>query len=161
MAATLIVHADGRILEGSPAALELLGMTLQELRSLPPGALSAEPPDPEQDEAFRATWEEAGRPDVGGTAAVRRLDGTKVRVRFALSMRDDGTVLAVLEPIEEPPEAPPTLYTAGGILQSWRAAERHLAEVIEGSDEWAAITEEIERLRVLYQDLFRKPGGAI
>jgi PAS domain-containing protein len=159
MAATLIVHSDGRILDGSPEALELLSMTLQELRSLPPGALAAEPPDPQQDEAFRETWEEAGRPDVGGTAAVRRLDGAKVRIRYALSLREDGTVLAVLEPINEPPEAPPTLYTAGGILQSWRAAERHLAEVIEGSDEWAAITEDIDRFRGLYQDLFRKPGA--
>lgn len=155
MAATLIVDADGRVLEATPDALALLGVTLQELRSLPPGAFSADPPDPETNEAFRATWERSGRPDVGGTATLRRLDGTKVRVRFALTMREDGTILSVLDPVEAPTDAPPTIFTAGGILQSWRAAEQHLTDVVEGSEEWATITAEIERFRALYQDLFR------
>jgi PAS domain-containing protein len=155
MAATLIVHADGRILDASADALSLLRLTLDEVRALPPGAFAADPPDPEHDAAFRATWEEAGRPDVGGTATLRRLDGSEVRVRFALSMRDDGTVLAVLDPIDGPSGAAPTVYTAGTVLQSWRAAERHLAQVIEGSAEWAAISAEIEHFRALYQDLFR------
>jgi hypothetical protein len=155
MAATLIVATDGRVLEATPDALALLDVTLAELRSLPPGAFSAEPPDSVADEAFRADWEAAGRPDVGGSATLRRLDGSKVRVRFALTMRDDGTILAVLEPIKAPVEAATTLYTAGELLQSWRAAERRLSDVIQGSDEWMTISAEVDRFRILYQDLFR------
>ena len=160
MAATMILDTDGRVLEATLEALDLLGVTLQEVRSLPPGAFSADPPDPEADAAFRSTWEDAGRPDIGGTATLRRPDATLVRVRFAITARDDGRFLAVLDPVEAPVEAPPTVYTAGTILPSWRAAERRLAEVADGSDEWAAINAEIDQLRTRYQDLFRSRSSS-
>jgi hypothetical protein len=46
-------------------------------------------------------------------------------------------------------------FTGGRILAEWRAAERELAELRPDSPEAVGVRSEIERLRVLYQDLFR------
>jgi PAS domain-containing protein len=155
MAATMTLRPDGTVDDANPEALSLLGVTLPQLRSLPPGAFSPEPPDPEAQAAFRAQWEAGGRPDVGGDATLQRLDGTKVRVRFAIAEQPDGRYVAVLAPIRGSTNAPPRLFTGGHILAEWRAAERRLAEVHSDSPEAARVRAQIERLRELYQDLFR------
>jgi hypothetical protein len=156
MAATLTIRADGTIAEASPDALHLLGVSLAQLRALPSGAFAPEPPDAEANEAFRAQWESGGRPDIGGAATLKRLDGSKVRVRFAISSREDGGYFAVLAPMRGSTSAPATVFTGGRILSEWRAAERRLTEVAPGSDEAQAIEAEIERLRTHYQELFRR-----
>ena len=95
----LISNADGTIAEANDAALTLLRATLEQLRELPPGALSPEPPDPNASEAFREEWERQGSPDVGGEGTVRRLDGTTVRVKFGITPMDDGRFLVLLEEV--------------------------------------------------------------
>ena len=51
-------------------------------------------------------------------------------------------------------DAPQVLYTAGQVLAHWRAAERRLAEIPEGSAEWQAVTREIDTFRSRYHALF-------
>ncbi len=156
MTATLTIRADGVVDDASPDALELLAVTLPELQALPQGAFSADPPDPAANDAFRTQWEAEGRPDIGGQATLKRLDGSMVRVRFAISESQDGRFVAVLDPIKAPVDAPPTLYTGGQVLALWRAAERQLDALAPGSPERAEVESEIERLRQLYQELFRR-----
>ena len=151
---TLILNADGSTADANDAALELLRLTLDELRALPPGALSPEPPDPVAGEAFREQWEREGSPDVGGEGTIRRLDGSEVRVKFGVTPTDDGRFVAILEEVSSPVEAPQVLYTAGQVLAHWRAAERRLAEIPEGSAEWQAVMREIETFRSRYHALF-------
>lgn len=151
----MTLRPDGTVDDANPEALSLLGVTLSQLRSLPPGAFSPEPQDAEAEAAFREQWEAGGRPDVGGDATLQRLDGSKVRVRFAISAQPDGRYVAVLAPTRGATSAPANLFTGGRILAEWRAAERELAELQPDSPEAAAIQREIERLRELYQDLFR------
>ena len=146
---------DGTVDHANPEALSLLGVTLSQLRALPPGAFSPEAPDPEAQAAFREQWEAGGRPDVGGDATLRRLDGSMVRVRFAIAAQPDGRYVAVLAPTRGSTNAPSTLFTGGRILAEWRAAERQLAELRPDSPEAVGVRTEIERLRELYQDLFR------
>jgi hypothetical protein len=155
MTGTLTLSPEGEVLDATDGALALLGVSLDELRSLPRGAFAADPPDPQVDKAFREQWEASGRPDIGGQATLQRLDGNKVRVRFAIAQNDDGSFVAVLDPVEAPTEAPSVIYTAGDVLQAWRAAERRLATLAEGSSEWAAVAEEIDGLRSRYQEVFR------
>lgn len=157
---TLTINADGTMADADQAALDLLRVTLQQLRELPPGAFSAEPPDPAASEAFRAQWEREGTPDIGGEGTLRRPDGTTVRVKFGITPLDDGRFLAILEEIEAEHDAPPLLYTAGQVLAEWRAAERRLAAIAEGSPEWTAITDEIEVFRRRYHALFDRRAGA-
>jgi PAS domain-containing protein len=154
MAATMTLDGEGRVEAASPDALSLLGLNLDELLALPPGAFSPDPPDPDGDAAFREQWEAEGRPDIGGEATLQRLDGSKVRVRFAISETEGQRFLAVLEPINAPVETAPRLYTAGDVLNEWRAAERRLSMVVEGSGEWALLTSEIESFRSRYQQFF-------
>jgi hypothetical protein len=156
MAATLTILADGTVEDASPDALHLLGVSLAQLRSLPRGAFSPDPPDAEADAAFRRQWEAGGRPDIGGDATLQRLDGSKVRVRFAIAALGDGRFFAVLSPTRGSTAAPANIFTGGKILSEWRAAERRLTEVPPGSEDAAAIEAEIERLRTHYQDLFRR-----
>lgn len=151
---TLILNGDGSTEDANAAALDLLRLTLDELRALPPGALSPEAPDPAATTAFRQQWERQGSPDLSGESTIRRLDGSEVRVKFGITPSEDGRFVAILEEVATSVEAPPVLYTAGQVLAHWRAAERRLAEVREGSAEWQAVTREIETFRARYQALF-------
>ena len=152
----MVINADGTTADASPAALELLGLTLEQLRALPPGALSPEPRDPEAQEAFLEQWERQGSPDIGGEATMRRLDGSSIRVRFGLKPIEDGRFLALIEPIAGPTEQPPVVYTAGQVLAEWRAAERRMIEIPPDSDEWHVAQAEIETFRKRYQELFKR-----
>jgi hypothetical protein len=155
---TLTLNADGTTADANDEALALLRVTLDELRALPPGALSVEPPDPAASQAFREEWERAGQPDVGGEGDLRRPDGTTVRVKFGITPLDGGRFLAIMEEISAPTEAPPVLYTAGQVLAEWRAAERRLAAIVEGSPEWQTVSEEIDAFRRRYHALFDQRG---
>lgn len=153
---TLILNPDGTTADANAAALEMLGATLDVLRSLPPGALSSEPPDPVGEAAFRKAWESVGQPDIGGQATVQRLDGSQVRVKFGITPLEDGRFVAVMEPVDAPLDSAPVLYTAGQVLAEWRAAERRLTEIPEGSAEWRAIHRDIEGFRKRYQEMFKR-----
>jgi hypothetical protein len=154
--ATIILGPDGTAEEATPQALALLGVTLDRLRELPPGAFSATPPDPESDNAFREEWERAGSPDIGGEATIQRLDGEKVRVKFAIAMLDDGRYRAVLERATGATESPPRVYAAGQVLAEWRAAERQLSELHPGHPDYDRVQADIESFRTRYQELFRR-----
>lgn len=152
----MVLNADGTTADASPAALELLGLTLEQLRALPPGALSAEPQDEDAREAFLQQWKGQGSPDIGGAATIRRLDGTSIRVKFGITPIEDGRFLALLEPIAGPTQQPTTLYTAGQVLAEWRAAERRMVEIPPDSAEWHDAQAEIETFRRRYQELFKR-----
>jgi PAS domain-containing protein len=154
--ATLVLNADGTTADASPAALELLGATLEQLQALPPGALSPEPSDASTQAAFRDQWERQGSPDIGGEATMRRLDGTSVRVKFGITPTGDGRFLALIEPIAAPTAQPPTVYTAGQVLAEWRAVERRMVEIPPDSAEWQDAQAQIETFRRRYQELFRR-----
>jgi hypothetical protein len=55
---------------------------------------------------------------------------------------------------EDPSGHPPGAHVLVELLREWRAAERGLAELDPGSDAWASLQVEIERLRLRYQDAF-------
>jgi PAS domain S-box-containing protein len=152
----MVINADGTTADASPAALELLGLTLEQLRALPPGALSPEPRDEVAQAAFREEWERQGLPDIGGEATMRRLDGTSIRVKFGITPIEDGRFLALIEPVAGPVQQPPTLYTAGQVLAEWRAAERRMIEIPPDSAEWHDTQAEIDTFRKRYQELFKR-----
>jgi PAS domain S-box-containing protein len=152
----MVINADGTTADASPEALALLGLTLDELRALPPGALSPEPADPAAEAAFREQWEGQGSPDIAGEATVRRLDGTSIRVKFGITPIEDGRFMAMLEPVAGPTEQPPTLYTAGQVLAEWRAAERRLITIPPETPEWHHTQAEIDTFRQRYQELFKR-----
>ncbi len=156
---TLTLNADGTAADANDAALALLRVTLADLRALPPGALSVDPPDPAASQAFREQWEREGEPDIGGEGTLRRPDGSTVRVKFGITPLDDGRFLAIMEELPVATEAPPVLYTAGQVLAEWRAAERRLAAIVEGSAEWQSVSDEIEVFRRRYHALFDQRGG--
>lgn len=152
--ATMLVDADGRALDASLAALDLLGVSLEALRAMPPGAFSPEPPDPEQSAAFQQAWQASGSPDIFGESTIVRPDGSRERVRFAIRPTDSGHYEVGLERAPSPVDAPPKVFTAGQILAAWRAAERRLEELAEGGAERIAVEAEIAGFRERYQRLF-------
>ena len=155
----ITLASDGSITDANDAALRLYGLSLAELRAAAPGAFAAEPQSAAAQEAFRHDWEQSGRPDLVGAATLRRLDGTTVRVRFGITAVPDGTYVAILRPVDDPPDEPPVVYTAGEVLAQWRAAERQLQEVSADSPERSMIEREIERFRATYQQVFRARRG--
>jgi PAS domain-containing protein len=157
--ARIILAADGRILDANDAALRLYNLTLDELRAAPPGAFAADPQTPEEQAAFRETWESSGRPDLVGSATLRRLDGSTVRVQFGITAEADGTFVAILRAVEAWADERRVVYTAGEVLARWRDAERQLEAIPADSPEASRVQREIERFREAYQHVFRSARG--
>jgi PAS domain-containing protein len=152
--AVLTLDTAGRFIDANLAALELLGVSLVELRASAPDRFAMRPTIAEEQTALRAQWEAGGSQPLVGTAGLRRADGTTIRVAYAIEAADPG-LRARLWHIDAPPDEPTTIFTVGEVLREWRAAERELAELAPGTQDWARTLLEIELLRSRYQELFR------
>jgi PAS domain-containing protein len=152
--AVIRIDAAGRYVDANEAALELLGVTLSELRESPGDRFAMRPANIAEQAAFRAEWESAGSGPLVGTAGLNRGDGATIRVSYAIEADGSGFV-ARLWKAPGSPDSPPSVFSVGEVLRSWRAAERELAELHQGSPEWTRTLSEIELLRDRYRELFR------
>jgi PAS domain-containing protein len=152
--ATVLINADGTYADASGAALELLGVTIEELRAAGRGAFAVEPVSPEASAAIESAWDRSGAQDAVGHATVKRPDGATVRVRYLLTSQPDGRYLIAIQPIRESASQPSTLYTMGRVLSAWRAAEKRLEEVPPGSAEWIRTQAEVDAFREEYRRRF-------
>jgi PAS domain-containing protein len=152
--AVIRIDAAGRYVDANETALELLGVTLAELRESPGDRFAIRPANVAEQTALRAEWESAGYRPLVGTAGLKRGDGATIRVSYAIETDASGFVARLWE-VSGSPDAPPSVFSVGDVLRSWRAAERELAELRQGSPEWARTLSEIEMLRDRYRELFR------
>ncbi len=157
--ARILVHDDSTILEATDGALHLLGLSIEELRDLPSGALSVED-DRAASNGFSAAWSAAGRNPILGTGTLRRPDGRLIRVSYLISVRPEGGYEVILEPSDEAVGDPGRRYTVGEALSAWRVADQKLATVDVGTPEWDAVQKEIEYFRREYHRLARDRSGA-
>ncbi len=159
--AVIRLDAAGQYVDANTAALELLGISLPELRASAPDRFAMQPANETERAAFSEAWQSRGARPLVGTSELRRSDGTTIRVSYAIEADEDG-FRARLRQIEGTPLAPASVFTVSDVLREWRAAERELAELASGSPEWNRRHEEIEMLRGQYQELFRaiqpRPG---
>lgn len=149
--AAVILGPDGHFEDASPRALELLGLSLEQLRGLSPRALMAMAGD--ESEALSETWKAPGPKAAGGEATVVRPDGRALRIRFLLTTIETGKYKVSLMPLSAPPSEGFVVYTLPEVLAAWRAAERRLAEATPGSPEWQELQAEIDAFRRRYQSL--------
>jgi PAS domain-containing protein len=152
--AVINIDPSGRYVDANEPALRLLGVTLDELRASPPDRFAIRPNSESEQAAFRAEWESDGARPLIGTAGLKRADGSTIRVSYAIEATGSG-FRARLWHVDGAPEAPPTVFTVGGVLRQWRAAERELTELTPGSPEHARTAGEIELLRGTYHELFK------
>jgi PAS domain S-box-containing protein len=152
--AVIQLDMAGRYTAANPAALDLLGVSLAELRAAPPDRFTIRQTRETEQAAFRAEWEAGGSRPLVGTAGLKRADGSTIRVTYAIQRTRSGFT-ARLWRVDGAPEAPPSVYTVGDVLRQWRAAEMRLADLIAGTADWARTLSEIELLRDRYQELFR------
>jgi len=154
----VILGPDGHFEDASPAALELLGLSLAELKGLSPRALLMMA-DAES-EALSETWRTPVAKAAAGEATLVRPDGTNRRVRFVLMTLEEGRYQVSLELLGRPPERGLVFYEMPDLLAAWRAAERRLADEMPGSPEWAAAAAESEEFRQQYLRLFESKRRA-
>jgi PAS domain-containing protein len=152
--AVIRIDASGRYIGANEPALELLGVTLAELRASPPDRFTMRRTSDADQVALRAEWELGGSRPLIGTTGLKRADGATIRVSYAIETVRTG-FRARLWQIEGSPDAPPSVYSVDRVLREWRAAERELAELRPGTPEWARTLSEIDILRGRYQELFR------
>ena len=150
--ARILLTASGGILSATPAALDLLGLTLDELKALPPGSMTLDQ-DRVDSAAFGDAWEGSGRAPIIGSATAQLTSGRRIRLRYLIRVQDDGTLEAFLESSPESIAKPSRMYTVGSVLSAWRAAERHLEELAVDSPEWAIAHSESEHFRSEYRRL--------
>lgn len=151
--AVLNLDAMGRYVGANKSALQLLGVTLAELRASSPDRFAIQPANEAEQAALRAEWESAGSRPLVGTTGMKRADGTPIRVSYAIETLDSG-FRARLWQIDGVPNAPPSAFTVGSVLREWRAAERTLAELRPNTPEWRRTLDDIELLRGKYHELF-------
>ncbi len=152
--ARIRVRPDATIIDATEAAQALLGMTLEQLRALPPGGLSVDP-ERNRSAGFETQWAASGRAPIMGVGTAKLLDDRLIRVRYLITVLEDQTYEIILESSNEAVTEPPRTYTIGGVLSEWRSAERKLAEVVAGTREWADAQRDIEYFRAEYQRLAR------
>ena len=157
--AELSLDKTGRYVDANEAALELLGVSLPELLVSPPDRFKIEPTDVAEQASLREEWASGGSRPLVGTAGLVRADGQTIRVSYAIEPAGAG-FRARLSLIHGSPDAPASVYTVGSVMREWRAAERQLAELLPGSEDWARTKNEIEMLRARYQELFRTLSGS-
>jgi PAS domain-containing protein len=150
----IMLDAAGRFVDANNAALELLVVSLDDLRASGPARFAVQPMGDAEQAALRSHWESGGAHPVVGTTGLRRPDGTVIRVAYAIEATGNGARARLWE-VGGSPNAPTTLFTVGDVLREWRAAERELAELAPGTTEWARTLDEITLLRGQYQELFR------
>ena len=151
--ATIILGSDGSYVDASPPALSMLGISLAELRALPPGALAAEQMDEAERAALSQAFAQAGARSAVGAATIRRPDGRRLRVEYLIDLRPDGTYVAHLKQAETALEQPTIFVSAGDVLAAWRATERRLETLSPESSEAKAAQSEIQFFRDEYQRL--------
>ena len=148
------LDASGRrYLAANAAALEILGVTLEELLASDPDRFAVETPDPEAQSELEAQWEHDGRDPIVGGAPLRRADGRIIRVTYSIEATETG-FRARISPVDAPADAPTTMYTVGDVLRQWREAERRLATLVPSTPEWTDVEAEMNLLRDRYQQLF-------
>jgi PAS domain-containing protein len=147
MRGRLVVTMEGAYVDADETALELLGLTIDELRTHRIGDFAG----PHADVA-RAVWHRyasARRPLPTGEASIHPPGRPAVRVRYdAVAPQEDGRyildfmVLAV-------GDGPPVVDDLHAVLEEWRASERDAAERRAGGD-GQGTEAEADGLRRLY-----------
>jgi PAS domain S-box-containing protein len=151
--AVIAIDTEGRYVDANAAALDLLGVSLAELRISALDRFAVRPMIDVDQAALRTRWESGGSQPLVGTTGLRRADGTTIRVAYAIEVAGPGFRARLWE-IDGSPTAPSSVFTVGDVLREWRAAERELAALVPGTPAWARTLSEIELLRGRYQELF-------
>ena len=157
MRCRLVADRHGRYLDADDAALELLGLTLEELRSMRVGQFSG--PHAELAATVWRRLAATGQDMPSGEGTLYLPNGTEVRVRYLrIAARPSGDYELDLEPIEAAStQRPPTSDRPSSILREWRAAEREAAAAAASDGPGAMsdpsdATDAVDKLRRLYQD---------
>lgn len=147
--ATFRIAPDGRYVDGDDAALRLLGVTLQELRSKQVGDFTK----PEQRDVIRANWhtivKSPGAPVVRASTVIRPDGSTVLAHMLTPQAAADGTFVVRGYAVDQ--AGAPQTETLAEILDRWRAAERACAASEPGSPTRQEAELEAESLRLLYR----------
>jgi PAS domain-containing protein len=162
MRGRLVAGRDGRYLDADDSALELLGVSLEALRSMRVGDFSG----PHRDLAA-TVWRRlaaTGENMSSGEGDMYLPDGSQIRVRYTrIAALPSGAYELELELLQrtgavgdDGPARPPISDKPSTILREWRAAEREAAAAAsDGPGAMAAPDEAVDaadKLRRLYQD---------
>ena len=157
MRGRLVADRQGRYVDGDDAALELLGLTLEELRAMRVGDMSGP-----HAEMARTVWRRlaaTGKDMSSGEGTLYLPNGSEIRVRYLrIAAMQNGDYELELEPIRATDaDRPPSADRTDTILREWRVAEREAAAAAgsEGPGAMAAPdepTDAADKLRRLYQD---------
>jgi PAS domain-containing protein len=160
MQARIVADRQGRYVDGDDAALELLGLTLEELRSMRVGDFSG--PHAEMAATIWRRLAATGENMSSGEGTLYLRNGAEVRVRYLrIAAMANGDYELILEPIgSEHADRPPVSDRPVTILREWRVAEREAeaAAASSGPGTMGApedATDAADKLRRLYQDSLR------
>jgi PAS domain-containing protein len=152
--AVVTISPDGRCLAASPAALELLGVRLDELRAGDVGALVPGTFGDAARESWRV-WVASGMALARGEKEIVQPGGRRVRVMFETVRRADGMYDETLVALPGNPDRRRPNTTLAAVLEAVREAERALAELPKRSRRRRALRTDIGQLREAFEQIVR------
>jgi PAS domain-containing protein len=156
--AIVVADADGRYVDANEEALELFGVTRDELRRHRVGDFAPEGLQAIHHALFR--WvAHTGNDYGGGTSTVVRADGTALRVDCP-SIEPHGECFRIRLEAQGTESVPPHSDAVASVLDAWRKAEREIVEAGRTEPEYAVARKAAESLRDIYQFVFREKEAA-
>ena len=158
MRGRLVADREGRYLDADDAALELLGLTLEQLNSMRVGDFSGP-----HAEMARTVWRRlaaTGEDMPSGEGTLYLPNGSEIRVRYLriAALRNGDYEIHIDRIDATDADRPPTSDRPSSILREWRVAEREAEAGASGGpgamgapDE---ATDAADKLRRLYQDSY-------
>lgn len=148
------VSADGRYLEANQEALELLGVTQEELDDLDVSAFTP----PEYRDVMLEAWRvrvESGPIRLTGTATIYPRNGQPVGVEYDSARQPDGTYLSTFTPIDRLPAPSSFVSLLALMLKAMREAEHQLESLPDDSPDRPRLEADISGLRYAYELMVR------
>ncbi len=152
--ASVTISPEGRYLDASPAALELFGVDLDEVRMVDVGTFVQEPFGDAARESWRV-WVESGLLVARGEREVVRPDGRRCRIRFEAVRDPDGSYQETMQELAGNSERRSAFTTLAAVLEAVREAERALAKLPKRSPRRRLIKAEIGQLREAFEQMVR------
>jgi PAS domain-containing protein len=157
--ARIRVDRDGRYLEANGQALELLGVTEDELMELDISAFTP----PEYRDVVMEAWRvraTSGPIRTAGTTTLRPRDRPPIGIEYDNVRQPDGTYLSTFADIGEPP--PPSSFVSllALMLTAARQAEHQLGGLPGDAPERARLEADISGLHYAYELMVRARLGS-
>jgi PAS domain S-box-containing protein len=149
------IAMDGRYLDANRSFLDLVGLTIDELRTHEVGDFTPVEHRSAALERWRG-WADSDRDDLTVEATIRAANGLSVRVLATISRVSPDTCIGTISPLDDGAELPRIDRNASKVLAEWREVERERDASAHASPRWLEAKARADQLQREYAEIFER-----